>query len=53
MKNILGAPARIRDATDDLLLELEGSSIPHTILKTIRAVIEPRASHLLRITGKA
>ncbi|WP_439402844.1 hypothetical protein ACNJYA_10880 [Bradyrhizobium sp. DASA03068] len=53
MKGIKETADGIRSAADSLLLELEEAGITHAILKTIRAVIETRASHLLRITEKA
>jgi len=53
IKNIKESADRIRSAADSLLMELEEAGITHTILKAIRAVIETRASHLLRITEKA
>lgn len=40
----------IGDEADKLLAEFEDAGITHEILKTIRAVIETRAAHLLRIT---
>jgi len=43
---------RIRDEADKLLAEFEDAGITHEILKAIRAVIETRATHLLRITEK-
>ncbi|SDI97545.1 serine/threonine-protein kinase HipA [Bradyrhizobium sp. Rc2d] len=52
IKNIKESADRIRSAADSLLMELEEAGITHTILKAIRAVIETRASHLLRITEK-
>jgi serine/threonine-protein kinase HipA len=47
MKELAGA---IRGDADALLAELNGDGIDHAILKTIRAIIETRATHLLRIT---
>jgi serine/threonine-protein kinase HipA len=43
---------RIGDEADELLAEFEDAGITHEILKAIRAVIETRATHLLRITEK-
>jgi serine/threonine-protein kinase HipA len=43
----------IRGEADALLAELEGAGITHAILKTVRGIIETRASHLIRITEKA
>lgn len=43
----------IRSEADALLVELENGGITHAILKTIRGVIETRASHLMKITEKA
>jgi serine/threonine-protein kinase HipA len=43
---------RIGDEADNLLAEFEDAGITHEILRTIRAVIETRATHLLRITEK-
>jgi serine/threonine-protein kinase HipA len=42
----------IGDEADKLLAEFEHAGITHEILRTIRAVIETRATHLLRITEK-
>ena len=42
----------IRDEADKLLAEFEDAGITQEILKAIRAVIETRATHLLRITEK-
>jgi serine/threonine-protein kinase HipA len=42
----------IGDEADKLLAEFEDAGIAHEILKTIRAVIETRATHLLKITEK-
>lgn len=50
MKELAG---RIRGEADGLLTDLEDAGINHSILKTVRAIIETRASHLLRITEKA
>lgn len=43
---------RIGDEADKLLAEFEDAGITHEILKAIRAVIETRATHLLKITEK-
>jgi len=42
----------IRDEADRLLAEFEAAGITQEILKAIRAVIETRATHLLRIAEK-
>lgn len=42
----------IRDEADRLLAEFEDAGITQEILKAIRAVIETRATHLLRIAEK-
>jgi serine/threonine-protein kinase HipA len=43
---------RIGDEADKLLAEFEDAGITHEILKTVRGVIETRATHLLMITEK-
>ncbi|WP_338025624.1 hypothetical protein [Bradyrhizobium zhanjiangense] len=53
IKDIKESADRIRSAADNLLMEREEAGATHAILKAIRAVIETRASHLLRITEKA
>jgi serine/threonine-protein kinase HipA len=50
MKEFAG---RIRGEADGLLTDLEDAGINHSILKTVRAIIETHASDLLRITEKA
>lgn len=42
---------RILDTADALLYEMNDAGISHDILKTIRGIIETRATHLLRITA--
>lgn len=44
---------RIGKEADGLLAEFEEAGIAHGVLKLIRGVIETRATHLLRIAGKA
>lgn len=46
VKDMTELAGRIRDEADKLLAELEGTGITHDILKTIRAVIETRSTHL-------
>uniref|UniRef100_Q07I37 HipA domain protein n=1 Tax=Rhodopseudomonas palustris (strain BisA53) TaxID=316055 RepID=Q07I37_RHOP5 len=43
----------IRAAADALLADLNDAGIDHAVLKTVRGVIDTRATHLLRITEKA
>lgn len=50
IKDMTELAGRIRDEADKLLAEFEGTGISHSILETIRGVIETRAAHLLRIT---
>jgi len=52
VRDLTELAGRIGDEADKLLAEFEGAGITHKILKTIRAVIETRATHLLRITEK-
>lgn len=53
IKDMKESAERIRGESDALLAELEGAGITHAIFKTVRGVIETRASHLIRITEKA
>jgi serine/threonine-protein kinase HipA len=53
VKDMKESAERIRGEADALLLELEDAGITHEILKTVRGIIETRASHLIRITEKA
>jgi serine/threonine-protein kinase HipA len=53
VKNMTELAGRIRVEADKLLAEFEEAGIAHEILKAIRAVIETRATHLLRITEGA
>lgn len=52
VKDMVELAGRIGAEADKLLAELEETGIAHDILKTIRAVIETRSTHLLRITEK-
>jgi len=52
VKDMTELAGRIRGEADKLLAEFEEASIAHDILKAIRAVIETRAAHLLRITER-
>ncbi|WP_213775772.1 HipA domain-containing protein [Bradyrhizobium sp. dw_78] len=53
VKDMTELAGRIRGEADTLLADLEAAGIAHAILKAVRAIIETRASHLLRITAKA
>lgn len=53
VKDMSKLAARIRGEADALLAEFREAGITHEVLKTIRGVIETRASHLLRIAEKA
>lgn len=53
VKDIADLAGRIKGEADKLLAEFEDSGITHEILQAIRAVIETRATHLLKITEKA
>lgn len=53
VKDIADLADRIRGEADKLLAEFADSGIEHWLLATIRAVIETRASHLLRVVEKA
>ncbi len=53
VKDMADLAGRIGGEADALAAELEAEGIAHDILKAIRAVIETRATHLLRITEKA
>lgn len=50
VKDIADLAGKIRGEADALSAELQEAGIAHDILKAIRAVIETRATHLLRIT---
>lgn len=52
-KDMAEMAGRIRGEADALLAELEAGGFSHEVLKRVRAVIETRATHLLRITEKA
>jgi serine/threonine-protein kinase HipA len=52
IKDMTEVAGRIRGQADTLLADLEAAGITHAILKAVRAIIETRASHLLRITAK-
>lgn len=47
MADLAGA---IRVEADSLIAELKETGIHHAILKTVRSIVETRATHLLRIT---
>ncbi|TKT75714.1 type II toxin-antitoxin system HipA family toxin [Aquamicrobium sp. LC103] len=53
VKDMADLAGQIRKQADGLLGDLEAEGIAHVILKEIRAVIETRATHLLRITDSA
>jgi serine/threonine-protein kinase HipA len=53
MKDMKELAGRIGGEADKLLAEFENASVAHKILKDVRAVIETRATHLLRIMEKA
>ena len=53
VKNISGLAGRIRGEADKLLADLKEAGITHGILGSVRAVVEKRATHLLRITERA
>lgn len=50
MRDLAGG---IGNAADALLVEFDDAGISHGVLKIIRAIIDARATHLLRITEKA
>ena len=52
VKNIKELAERIRSEADTLLVDLQNTGITHPIFKAVRAIVETRASHLLRITIK-
>jgi serine/threonine-protein kinase HipA len=52
VKDVKELAGVIRDRSDALLAELNGEGIDHAILTTVRAIIETRATHLLRISEK-
>ncbi|MCJ8519724.1 serine/threonine-protein kinase HipA [Pseudorhizobium tarimense] len=52
VKDIADLADRIRGEADALAAEFEAAGNAHDVLKAIRAVIETRATHLLRITEK-
>ena len=47
MADLAGA---IRAEADSLIAELKETGIDHAVLKTVRSIVETRATHLLRIT---
>ncbi|MES1991838.1 MAG: type II toxin-antitoxin system HipA family toxin [Pseudomonadota bacterium] len=53
VKDMADLAGRIEGEADKLLAEFEDSGITHEILKAVRAVIETRATHLLRIAEAA
>lgn len=53
VRDMADLAGRIRGEADQLLAELEEAGTGHDILKAVRAVIETRAAHLLRVTEKA
>jgi serine/threonine-protein kinase HipA len=53
VKDMKELAERIRGEADTLLADLQNTGITHPIFKAIRAIVETRASHLLRITEKA
>ena len=52
VKDIRELASGIGDAADALLTEFNDAGVKHDILSTVRAVIDTRAMHLLRITDK-
>ena len=50
LKDIQDLSSTARASADALLEELESEGIDHPILKRVRAIIETRTTHLLRIT---
>jgi serine/threonine-protein kinase HipA len=50
IRDIATMAGRIEDEADTLLAELSGVGEDHAILKSVRAIIAARATHLLRIT---
>jgi serine/threonine-protein kinase HipA len=52
VRDMIDLAGSIGDEADKLIAEVEDAGITHEILKAIRAVIETRATHLLRITEK-
>jgi serine/threonine-protein kinase HipA len=53
VRDMADLAGRIRGEADRLLVEFEHAGIAHDILKAIRAIIETRANHLLRMTDDA
>ena len=53
IKDLTGLASRITKEADELLITFEEEGITHGILKTIRGIIETRATHLLRIAERA
>lgn len=53
VKGIADFAGRIGKEADGLLAEFEDAGIGHEILGAVRAIIETRAAHLLRIADKA
>jgi serine/threonine-protein kinase HipA len=53
IKDMKELAERIRGEADTLLADLQNFGITHPIFKAVRAIVETRASHLLRITEKA
>lgn len=51
-KDMAEMAGRVGGEADALLAELRASGVTHGILKTIRAVIETRATHVMRITER-
>jgi serine/threonine-protein kinase HipA len=49
-KDMIGLAGAIRVEADSLIAELKETGIHHAILKTVRSIVETRATHLLRIT---
>lgn len=53
LNDLVNMALRIGGEADGLIAELASEGITHAILKSVRAIIEARATHLLRITEKA
>lgn len=53
VKDLADMAERTRVAAPALIAEMDAHGIDHPILKTIRGIIDTRASHLLKITEKA
>ncbi|RDJ02955.1 type II toxin-antitoxin system HipA family toxin [Rhizobium grahamii] len=53
VKDMTELAGRIKGEAEALAVELEGAGVAHDIIKAIRAIIDTRATHLLRIAEKA